>query len=215
METALTQRELAAAIGISAPAISKTVRTGKLVLNEDRRIDFSHPINNVWLQKQVEKGRMLDIHQLGLTPNPVKPEKVESVKKTKAKENKTPEPKTERATLQQRKTEAEIEWKKTQIRLNLIKEQQRKGELIPIQAVKTLFQYTTDTIRSTFEQEFDGMLEMIKQIADVEHIAYIELKKDIKTMLNDAVMLYKKNLIKGADKIVAEYRDIKGVGEGD
>lgn len=214
MDIKLKKAELAKSLQVSRAAIDKAVKAGHLILTEDKLVDFSKTKNDTWLKGQVAKGRIFNLNNIHIKEKKkTEPKKiinhVKGIEKDFVFDDESDN------NLGTKKLKAEIDWKKSQVRLNELKEEKIKGDLIPFIDVQVLFTHSVETLRTTFNQNQNSIAEIFHQKAGLSHPELIELKKELTLNNNKIVMTFRKNLTKGINKIVKENSEVKEQEKGE
>jgi hypothetical protein len=210
----LTATELGRCLGVKPGIVSMAITRGELKKDEDKKIDMEDPLTRLWLHKQETKmGRTIDWNRLGgvkaIQSNTVKAP-VQS-KKSSAVVVAPVEVELDEATkLSVRKARVEIERIESVTHLNNIKLEKAKGELIPMDEASTIMTYIVEEIRSTYQQEVDGLVNVYKDRLDLTHAQYLDIKQTLKDIINtttkDAVDKMREN-VDGVQKKYSEVVD--------
>lgn len=234
----LKYSELARALGISNASVTMAIKNGTLIKNKNEKtINIDATINKLWIEHQIIKGRTFDINRIYIKKPIIKDislkkeviqktktkTKTESKIKNKKKSNTVEELKIleedgEGILVRIRKVELkqkEATLKKTgkDILLAELKIQKQQGQLIPFDAAKSVFLYAIESMRNIYLQETRGVANIFVQITGADHNKFIQLQKDLSEKIEDIQKSVKDELIINLDKIVEEYKEVRGRGE--
>ena len=207
---------LAKILEISTSYISQAIKRNKLTQTSDGFIDAESAINKKWIETIATK-KNIDLAQFAEAPKPARrPTNI----KNKKRETVANEIESELSGLSgdvrkiaEKKILADIEYKHGQIRLNQIKEDKYRGDLMPTDAVANLFNFSIETVRTTYQQEVRSIAEIYRQKMELSHADFVEIQKDLTISVNNITKILKQNLMVGIDDIVNEYKEVRGRGE--
>lgn len=185
--------------------------------------------NKIWIETQVSKGKTWDLNRIYSTETSKeksKPKKNKPVnKKTELKNSNKIEPEAEndpiiidphRKKLRELSYKKDLEaLKKTQYenQIKLIEINKKQGNLIPVDAVKSVFIFAIETIRTTYIQELDSLASKFSVRWGANDALYKELQKDLNDAVNDIMKEAKKSLKDGVSSVIEEYQEVRGRGE--
>jgi len=247
MEKSLKYSQLAKALGMGNASVTMAVKNGKLIPEEGKKeINIEHPVNKMWIQNQIVKGKTFDLNRIYQNKNkksdpgssgPIEnfeivveddiPVKImdgeifgDGSKKTKASQKKGNQSKNQGVTtldelrkLELKKKKADLKSTEKKIILDELKIQKLKGQLIPYDAVKTVFIYSAETFKNTYQQEVNGLANIFIERLGGEHKHFIELQKELTEKINEIQLMVQEHLIAGLNGIVSEYQEVRERGE--
>ena len=214
---------MAKALGVSNASISMAIKNGKLEPEKDEKlIDIENPVNKIWIHNQeINKGVKFDINKI-FDKKVVKAEKPD--KKGKDKGKRQPRELTEWEIQEQvlKNNQRQIENERKLADLKKVKLESAKldlqikkiqGDVIPFDAVKTVFLYTVEQFRSTYLQEVEAVATIFMERLGGDHKHFVELQKMLAEKINEIQESTKENLMQGIKGIVAEYKEVRNRGE--
>jgi len=221
MDSLLKYSQLAKALEVSNASVSMAIKNGKLFPEDgQKRIDVSHPLNKLWIEAREKEGKTFDINRVYKKTNNNPPHaKVEEHTEEANDTDQKPKKEKKQVTIEDvRKLEVKkkaADLQKTLKETEKLELQIKKieGELIPYDAVKTVFLYSAETFKNTYQQEVNSIANIFIERVGGDHKHFIELQKDLSEKINDIHALVKDNLITGLKGIVSEYSEIRGRGE--
>lgn len=200
----LKAKDFARALGISDGIIKVNHSRGKLFRNEnDKTFDIEHPMNKIWISEQVRRGKTFDLNRIldpidaPVTTQKITPKKTEPV---------NDEVKRISGELSIRKAEAEVLIKERQAEKSRIEIEKMQGILVPTDAVRTVFIFSVEAMRSTFIQELNSLANIFSQKTDLNQDQLIELRKDLADDVRRIMEDVRTNLISGIDGVVKEWQ---------
>lgn len=214
----LKRAELARVLDVSNASITMAVNNGTLIPNDDKTIDIDKPVNKVWIDRQIAKGRTFDMNRL------FKSEKKQHTPKKQPKTKKK-QPEKEETQTEDDKSIAELREIELKIKkANLLKLQKsnqlseleinkREGKLIPFDAVKTFFLFTVETFIKTYSQESKSLTNIMVNRFGGGKKELIEVQKDLQAKLESIKSNTVKEIEKGIENIIDEYSEVRGRGE--
>ena len=209
--------ELANGLGISRATITMSIKRGGLISEPDKTINIDNEVNKIWLSNQKEKhGRILKFNGKTTLSKSPKKRKVKPAqeKRTQNDQQKIIYPDTEETTnITKRKLIAEAKIKERSAEKLKLEIQKKKGELVPFEAVKSVFIYAVETFRSSYLQEVNNIAQLYIHRTGGSHKELIELKKDISENIQNLTDDIRAKLIEGLTGIVEEFREVRGRGE--
>ena len=224
------KKRLSEILGLSPSYISHAIKRGNITQTSDGYIDIDSAKNSQWLKricdkKGIEFEKLFEmpvpprraIKKNGLTPEP-EPAPVPKIKIRKKNNEEFEISDLSGLTgdvraIAEQKILADIEYKHSQIRLNQIKEDKYRGDLMPTDAVIGLFNFAFETVRATYLQEVRSIAEIYRQKMEISHIDFIEIQKDLTIAVNSISKIFKSELANGVDTIINEYKEVRGRGE--
>lgn len=224
MDSLLKYSQLAKALDVSNASVSMAIKNGKLYPEEgQKRIDINHPLNKLWIEAREKEGKIFDINRIYKKNNDYKPLIQRDDEPEQAEEKSEPESKGKKSKKQVTIEDVrKIEVKKKAADLQkTLKETEKlelqikkiEGELIPYDAIKTVFLYSVETFRNTYQQEVNSIANIFIERVGGDHKHFIELQKELSEKINEIQSLVKDNLLTGLKGIVSEYSEIRGRGE--
>lgn len=221
--------EFARKCGISDAYLTMMKKRGKVVLNEQKMVDDTNPLNQIFLENQKELAvkRALKVKKseesvdVLLEEQESKPEVVDLRKKPKNGNGKKKEVKNgsasahlaqetlEKLSLDRKKREIEIEKMQRETHLLSLQQDKLAGKLIPTDMVKGLFAQHFKSVVMTFKQGIDQIVTEFSKKSKLNRNETAELKGQMIRIINksveEAIHVSKKDL----SNIVSEYSQIK------
>lgn len=202
-----SKKEFATQCGISTSYLSVQINRGKVVLNDEKKIDTSNERNALYLEKN-KKGN------IALTVDPV--QKVQSTVKNVPTSDATKEDSGEIPSfnvserllkyLDTQKREKEVEKLSIEI-------QKKRGEVIPSELIKPVFLQHNQYILMEMKNADEEMLSLMLHKYDIksEDVAFLraEWTKRRNACITNAISAS----LKGVSSIVNEFTEKKGVGQ--
>lgn len=195
----LTRGDLVKLLGLSHAYISVSIKDGRLIPTDDGKyIDDSVPLNELFIQKRKNKPVRKQIRK-----NSPKATKTITKKKTNVStpiKTTLPENTTSGYNLDNRKKEAEIRFKESQIQLAELKASKLRGESIPTELVYNVI----STLGQSFITNYkNGVSELLIQISHRVKMAP-EIEAEFKGKINQIINKNHKDSIDEAkNKILA------------
>jgi len=219
--------QFATALGVSAASIAMALKNEKLIREDNKTYDIENPINLLWINNMVSKGKEFDLSLIlkkqskKLTPRPKKVIQKKTIVGNEEKEEDLPP---EMETVQkptkksnenyvEKKRRLELKRIQNQVVLDDLKIKKIKGQLIPYDAVKTVFLYAVETIDTTYNQEVDSLANIFIKRLDGSHDQFIELKQLLAEKLIAIKLNAKEHLLQGLKGIQSEYQEVRARGE--
>lgn len=192
--------ELAKLLGVSNAHISMAVKRGKLILNDEKKIDDSEPVNADWITAQMES-------KLGKFPEmQEKFEKADVSNKSKGAIRSKHE-----LELEQKKLD--IEKRKEEIKKLRIQREKLEAKVIPADLVRDIFRRNGKAITSAFSQELEKYLTILSDKVDISSKQLAEMREQIVTSTNKAISEGVEQSIVEVKDLVDEYSETRGKGE--
>lgn len=206
--------EFAKALGIARASVTMAVQNNSInIVDGKKLIDIDDPINRAWIDKQISKGRTWDLNRIyskePATAQPVN----KSNKSTKPAKPVVDEYQKQLRDLELKKKLEELRRTENTNRMEEIKIRKLQGTLLPIDAVKTVFLFTIENIRSTYLQDVNGLASIFVERLGGEEKHFKELQRTLVEKINDSTKEARDNTIKGLAGIVDEYKETRGRGE--
>jgi hypothetical protein len=115
--------------------------------------------------------------------------------------------------LREEKLQLEIENLRNRDRLEKLKIAKLEGELLPVDAVKTIFIWAVEEFKKTYEQDCDNIANIFIKILEGEQSHFIEIKKMLMEAQFQIGITYKESLLIGLKNQILEYSDVRSRGE--
>ena len=206
-----TQAEFAKICGVTNAYISVNKKRGKVIFSEDGYIDDSIQENAYFLQKCLDK-LLKESNEIEKKPE-VSPAKTEqSTKSDEKKSNKSITGK-DRYELDIQKKALEIEKLKVDTRLQELKEEKIRGEVIPITIVKTLVSTLSQSILTSQKDANEATLINISKEARLTGDQLAKLRGKMVESLNQGVDKAITNAMRQLKSLVEEFSIKKEIGE--
>jgi formylmethanofuran dehydrogenase subunit D len=193
------KKEFAALCGLETKNLAVYARRGKVVV-VDGKIDDKNPVNALFIEKRKVK-----------TP---KSTPVQQPKEKKQSNEKEPEVNSlvkaaeEKALLDLLKRQGEID-------LQNIELQKKRGELVPVEAIKSLLIVHSESIKTAYVDASEALLLRISQRKQLTTNESVELRKELAQLVNkaidDAISASKKTLL----SVTQDFMRKRGVGQHD
>jgi hypothetical protein len=216
-----TRKQFAELIGLDyedknvRATFSMWVKRGNLIIKDDL-IDDTDPQNSYWIEKQKSKVPKV----LKVEPQPVEEKKIipsdgpsQEKKNKKAVDHGVSSAGKSRHELDIEKKELEIEKLKVDTRLQELKEEKIRGEIIPIGLVKQLFNTFSQAVLTANKDGFDYHLINISKEARLTGDQLAKFRGQTVQMLNENVEKAIKITQKSLKSLVDEFSIKKEVGE--
>lgn len=208
------------ALGIARASVTMAIKNGQIITNDiDKLIDIELPENKSWIDKQIAKGKTWDLNRISVqAQNVVRAVDTEPQSKNiqqieKRKPAVVDEYHEKLRDLEYRRKLADLEKTNNANKKEEIQIKKLQGELIPYDAVKSVFIYSVETARTTLIQGIDALANIFVERLGADNEHFKELQKEIMQQVNEIIVEYKNNLIEGVDDIVVEYKEVRGRGE--
>ena len=203
----LTKKEFAQKCGVPTNYLSVYIQRGNIVLS-DGLIDDTLQANVYFHLKKTKENPVQKSEELTPPPKPInvkaKPRKISDEKEFTGQSKFNQDIETR---------EAELEKKRVEIRLALLKEQKLMGELIPTDLIKSFFILHSESIKVSFNEGCENLIVIISQQKQLSNTEVAEVRKKLVDIINlsidNAISSSKKNLT----NIVKEYSERRGIGE--
>lgn len=196
-----TKKEFSDLCGIETKALSVYISRGKVVVDGDQ-IDDKHQINAAFLAKMQSKIKK---------EKPVAPEKPQ-------KEKPDPDNPDYSDTLTQiakEKGKLELLQRQNLIDLQRMEITKKRGELVPVSAVKSLIVLQSESTKTAYLQACDNLLIIISQKKQMSATELADTRKEFSKIVNkaidDAVDSSKATLT----GLVIDFQKKRGVGQHD
>jgi len=206
-----TRKEFIEICGCSQATLSMNIKRNKVVLEDDKRIDSSLPMNNDFMRKQIDK--LKDSVITKEQPNPK--EKIQK----KGPPSKLPEPvgrsaeETSKYNLERQARELDIEKKEQEVKLNELKIAKLQGDVIPTDLVSVVFAQHFKSVTTAFHQGTDNFLVVIGKEVGLSRDDIAKYRGELIKIVNQAVKDGVKESKESVKNIVEEYSQRRGVGE--
>ena len=191
--TIYTKKEFAVACGIETKRLSVYISRKKVIILSDDKIDGEDPRNKFFLEKN--KTKSLAGPEVAVIKKDIDSQKEDY------------------ASLDLKKTAAQVEKLEQEVRLLRLKEEKLKGVVVPSELIKPVFlQHNQSIITEVHNnsREFTRVFSK-KHSLNVNDVAEMsgELIKWFNSDINKATILS----VKSIDNIVNDYSEKRGVGE--
>jgi predicted transcriptional regulator len=205
-----SRADLCTLLGITQAYISVNIKRGKLILNDDGEIDDSKRENADFIKKR-----------LGTVTNSETNEEVKEQINIPAANIQRPDSRSannntqysSKYDLETTKKSLEIEKLKVDTRIQELKEEKIRAEVIPIVIVKNIFiQHSQNTI-TEFKNAVDNVLTVIAKQKSLNGNEVAEIRGQLVQIINIAVDKAVNTSKKNINNIVKEFSNKKDVGE--
>jgi hypothetical protein len=191
-----SRAEFASLTGVKTKDLAVYIRRGKVVV-VDGKIDDKHPTNALFMSKRALKTIKSEVQ---------KPEK--------KPQSETPSPPSDvLVELAKRKAELELTRRENEILMQKHNLQKKRGELVPVAAVKSLITLHTESIKTAYMQASDNLLIVINAKKQLTATELSLFRKEFTSIVNKAVDIAIESTSKSLVSIASEYSKKRGVGE--
>lgn len=115
--------------------------------------------------------------------------------------------------LYEEKLKLEIKKLENADKLDTLKIAKIEGDVLPIDAISTVFLWATTNMIKTYEQDLDNITNIYIKILGGEQKHFIEIKRQLMKRLSATGEELKKSLMDGIENIITEYSEVRGRGE--
>lgn len=228
MSNLLSAANLATALGVNKAIICLAKKAGHISPNEDKLYDILDSKNKFWIDGQISKGKIFDISRIlnkkfepkktkvvesVIIPENISPPPIESKKRNRKQSSVDTDDIDDNSGLYDAKLKLEIKKLKNQDKLETLKIAKIEGELLPVDAVSSVFLWAVADMKKTFEQEVDNIANIYIKVLDGKHEQYIKIKQELMKVISHIGNTYKENLMNGIDNAISEYSEVRGRGE--
>lgn len=183
----------------------------KKVVIEYQSVKPSHSKNN-FVKQSLEQQIKEESGRSQLTPKGKANNTREFKEKNDAKSNSI-FVRDENDDLRDEKLALEVEKLKNSDKLEKLKIAKLEGELLPVDAVETIFLWAVEQFKKTYEQDIDNIANIFIKILGGEQSHFIEIKKMQMEALCEIGKTYKESLISGLQNQISLYTEVRGRGE--
>ena len=219
----LSYAQFAKALGISRASVTMAVKQERIIADSiNKLIDPKEPSNRVWIDKQVyERGRIWDVNAIFEEGN----DRKLSDQKPPAKQKVIPEEKIEYVELpldehtrklrelDYDKRKIELRAKNVKLELDEIQIRKLKGDLIPVDAVKSVFIFAIEALRTSYIQEVNAIASIFVERLGADEVHYKELQKEISEKTNQIMKDTKDIMISGLSDAIDSYKETRSRGQ--
>jgi hypothetical protein len=203
----ISRKEFLKICGCTTAILSSNIGRGKVVLEKDKRIDTSLPMNNDFMNKYIDKNKSSE--------NPT----VQKKKAVRTSPNSIPEPEGRSAdevskyNLERQGKELEIQIKEQKVIENELKIAKLQGDVIPTELVNVVFAQHFKSVTTAFHQGADNFLMIIQKEIGMSRDDMAKYRGELIKVVNQAVKDGIKDSKSSVKTIVSEYSQKRGVGE--
>lgn len=115
--------------------------------------------------------------------------------------------------LRDEKLSLEVEKLKNSDRLEKLKIAKIEGELLPVDAVETIFLWAVEEFKKTYEQDCDNVANIFIKILGGTQSNFIEIKKMLMEAQSQVGITFKESLLTGLKNQISEYSEVRSRGE--
>lgn len=220
--------------GISSRHISTYAKRRQIVINDDGLIDVDHEINYAFLiqkgfneiKKQNGTGKKTPAKKAVAKKTTTKkaPAKKSPAKKAKADHKPKPVPppvvdpeierlKQELAAMDRDKLQADTDKKRHDAEIARIRMEKLQGLLIPTDLVVSVIQLQAESLKKAYHDAAEKLIIIFSQKKKLTNTEMGDLRRELTTVINNAIDDGIDESKKGVKKIVKEYSEVRGVGE--
>jgi hypothetical protein len=172
-----TLKEFGEKCGLKPNALSNEKKRGKIVVDDQKRVDTTNPVNAVYLQKRLAKlGSDEVVHTPVAGSQGIAPE----IPQERA-------PVSELFTLEKEKKAVDLERARQDLELAELKKHKMRGDLIPTGIVKTAIAQLFGGFSASFRQASENLITEFTQIAHLNRNQQAELRKKLVKIVNNAI----------------------------
>ena len=213
----LKYSELAKCLQVNVASVSVAVSRGNLLAGPYKTIDIDDPVNKAWIENQKQRGKTFDLNRIITKQTPQQHEAddtqdneiiddiLHSDDDEKSKEV------LKKLLLRERKLKVQKLEKEN--RLRQLEIDKKSGDLIPVDAVTSVFLYSVETFKNKYLQEAKSISTLMVKMMDGTHDDLIETQKQMTEIINENYREVKSQLIDGIDGIIEEYKEVRSRGE--
>ena len=219
----LTYAEFSRCLGVSAAYVTVNIKRGNIKANVKRKtINYQDAQNKIWIDKQIAGGKTFDLNRKNDVGAKVQERKGSGKNGKSARKNGKSAHTVAPALTEFQKQLQQLELKKKEVDLNKASTEEelkkleimkRRGDLVPVDAVKTVFLYSLETTRTLFTQELNSIASIYSEILEADEKTYKQLQKEIMMKVNDVMKTLKDSLKSGLSGVVKEYSETRSRGE--
>lgn len=238
-----SRREIYDRFGISSAYFSTYKKRGKVIVNENGKIDDNDPINKEFLRTLYEKTEEKKAESSAKKGKEKAKKKTEKKVKSNGSAKKKPEPepiepeevseeegfdpyKTSPAapssedTLSKSEIQAQherqkLEYTKRRNRLLELERQKKEGEVVPTEQVQKIFAQHFKNVTTAFEEGIENMITEFSHRKAMTDEDVSELRKNLVSVVNDAIDKARKSSKKDVEAIVRDFSMKRERGERD
>ena len=223
----LSPKDFAKAIGKSYALVRKHLSRKKIIKSGDF-IDTEYEINHHYIMDQTN-GKGLDLSKINepdnepvkdktnQSPKPPNPVVVEKPIPPQPKEPRTSkEPSKEeviRWNLDLRKKQADAERAERDNELKAIEIQKKRGELMPVELVRSLFVVNLQSVFRAFEMEADRVASIYCDVLGGDRTQLAEMAKLMRESLQKCIEDVKQQADEDSKAAIKEYSQVRSRGE--
>ena len=216
MNKILRYSDVAKSLEVNTAIISMAVKRNKLLptIEDDKKlIDIENPVNKLWIDIYCEKNnKTFDINRVFNSKKPEKKEEKIS-KEIEQEDNIIIKKSTNNYGIALEKTKLEIKRLKNQDKLDRLKIQKMKGELIPFNAASDVFMFAIESYRTTFLQGVKSISNVFAQRLGANHSQFVEIQEKLSEAVKLITEEAKITVQNGLENVVKEYQEVRSRGE--
>ena len=193
-----SKKEFSNLCGIKTKALSVYIARAKVILDDNELIDDTHPANLDFMERHKNKnGKVIKPKVVSEPDDEVAKERLVYVQD------------------QRKKLKIDMEARQNEVELQKIKIQRQRGEMIPTDSVKQVFDLHSESIKSAYVEASDNVIVVMGQRKGftAEDIAHV--RKQFVGIVNRAVDGAIKGTQAALDALVDEFSVKRGVGQHD
>ena len=215
-----TKKDFAAICGLKLAELSVNMKRKKVICSGDY-IDDADPTNVAFMEKwravrnpdvpaPALNGKMRDERKVVAKPDRTVPEK--KIPKTKSDRDKFTYNSPQNQ-LDLKIREIELSRKEEELEISKLKRQKMAGEVIPVDLVLLTFTQYGKATTTAFEDAADNFLVDIHKEAGLTADQMAKMRKNLITIINEAVKESISSAQDAVDNIIAEFSETRGQGE--
>jgi hypothetical protein len=187
--------------GVRRSTISVNIKRKNLVLNKNKMIDDSNPVNKIYMDRMLSKK--------GKEPAKVSKENESTAELPPASNT----PKKDLLSLDKEKKALDIKKIKEEIDLLKIKKAKQEGENIPTVVVKSAFSQHFKSVTTAFKNASNRLVTEISKRKGLTKKEQAEITGKLYFFINEAISEAIEDSKSSIDLIIQEYSEKRGVGE--
>jgi hypothetical protein len=196
-------KEFAESMGMPYDTAKKNAQRGNIIKGTDGKIDTENPTNRIFYN---EKKASIELRPSKKVEKPTTKRSTEKPT-TQTKEQKVYtdlDLRTKIATAQAKEYEAEI--KRIEI-------EKKAGRLLPVELAEKAIVINCQAIFKAFDNEIDNMVNIITERFGGSRSDTVEIMRDVRVLLSQAVDTANKNATLDIENAVDEYSEVRSRGE--
>ena len=213
MKNPLKYSDFAKAIQCNRASITMAVKVGTLIAIEGKKeIDPDNPTNQAWILRQEMKGKKFDINLI-YNSNLEKKQEIITEQGKKTEQGKRIISLDDIRKIELRQKVANLKKTEREVKMNDLKIQKMKGELIPFNAASDVFMFAIESYRTTFLQGVKSISNVFAQRLGANHVQFVEIQQKLSETVKLITEEAKITVQNGLENVVKEYQEVRSRGE--